>query len=187
MTRCESCANCRERRATCTAGRSRIWRVWRRLARRRVRRRPARAASAMRCADAAKPARPPPTSHYPDGDRMTRINGRAWSLQRPQARPLSAAVQLRTMHKPHFDRAQSADHRLGVERRLLSCATVATGLRDAPRAHKHSNAQLARDQPRGPPRPGAWPPCRMQMRTGGGACYDQATPSAVCPEVPPLK
>jgi hypothetical protein len=151
-TRCKSCANCRERRATYTAGRSCIRRVWRRLARRRVWRCPARAASAMPCSDAAESARPPPTSHYPDGDRMTRIDGRAWSLQRPQARPLSAAMQLRTVHKPQIDRAQSAHRRLGFERRLLSCATVAAGLRDAPRAHKHSNAHAAWDQPRGPPR-----------------------------------
>jgi hypothetical protein len=145
--------NCMERRATYTAERSRTRRVWRRFARRRVWLCPARAASAMPCSDAAESARPPPTSHYPDGDRMTRINGRAWSLQRPQARPLSAAMHLRTVHKSHIDRAQSARRRLGFERRLLSCATVAAGLRDPPRAHKHSNAHAACwDQPRGPPR-----------------------------------
>jgi hypothetical protein len=91
--------------------------------------------------NAAESARPPPTLHFPDGDRMTRSNGRAWSLQRPQARPESAAARRRTVHEPHIGHAQSAHRRLGVERRLLSCDTVVAGLRDAPRAHMHPNAR----------------------------------------------
>jgi hypothetical protein len=93
---------------------------------------PARAAPARHCTALMRPSPPALRRLYTSPMEIERLAVTA-------ARAETAAARRRTVHEPHIGHAQSAHRRLGVERRLLSCVTVAAGLRDAPRAHHAPN------------------------------------------------